>query len=236
MPTNLDSLGEQTISKIAEVALASQMKHVDDLSVKVKIDGERLSKGIVNALVMKGKGLITQSSLRVDKISLIIEEIGVYPFKALMGNIQLTKPAQGNATMSVKTSDLTQAIEHLFSQQNQTNVQLNGLDCELFAPNSMRFKMEISGQNASSNTLEMSLKTIFKPQHQGVIIEDVEYLQGEGFAETIGEQIQQNLLDILNFRFTVFDGLSFSVKSLEIVDDELKLMAIAKITSFPKSV
>jgi len=236
MPTNLDSLGEQTISKIAEVALASQMKHVDDLSVKVKIDGERLSKGIVNALVMKGKGLITQSSLRVDEISLIIEEIGVYPFKALMGNIQLTKPAQGNATMSVKTNDLTQAIEHLFSQQNPTGVQLNGLDCELSAPNSMHFKMKISGQDSSSNILEMSLKTIFKPQYQGVIIEDVEYIQGENFAETIGEQIQKNLLDILNFRFTVFDGLSFSVKSLEIVEDKLKLMAIAKITSFPKSV
>lgn len=235
MLTNLDSLGEQTISKIAEVALASQMKHVDDLSVKVKIDGERLSKGIVNALVMKGKGLITQSSLRVDKISLIIEEIGVYPFKALVGNIQLTKPAQGNATMSVKTNDLTQAIEHLFSQQNQTGAQLKRLDCELSAPNSMHFKAEISGQNSSSNILEMSLKTVFKPQHQGVIIEDVKYIQGESFAETIGEQIQKNLLDILNFRFTVFDGLSFSVKSLEIVEDELKLMAIAKITSFPKA-
>lgn len=234
MLTNLDSLGEQTISKIAEVALASQMKHVDDLSVKVKIDGERLSKGIVNALVMKGKGLITQSSLRVDKISLVIEEIGVYPFKALMGNIQLTKPAQGNATMSVKANDLTEAIEHLFSQQDETVGQLKRLDCKLSAPNNMRFTAEIFEQGSTS-ILEMSLKTVFKPQHQGVIVEDLEYVQGEHFAETIGEQLQKHLLDILNFRFTVFDGLSFSVKSLEIVDDELKLMAIAKITSFPKA-
>ncbi|MGB2926947.1 MAG: DUF2993 domain-containing protein [Limnothrix sp.] len=236
MLSNLDSLGTQTISKIAEVALASQMKQVDKLSVDVKIEPENLAKGMVNALAIEGRGLVTQSSLRVEKISLIIKEIAVAPFKALMGNIQLTKPASGHAVLMIEPKDFAEALETLLAQDHEKDLQVRSLECEFSSPDLIKLQAQVLDKRTSdSETLELLLKTVFDPNRQAVILEDVDYVRNEVLGGTVGARIEKQLLDILNFQFLVFEGLSFQVNGLEILNNALELSAIAEITSFPKA-
>lgn len=52
----LEQIGENTINKIAEMALARQIEHAEKVSVKVKTDPEKLAKGFWNRLRFIVKG------------------------------------------------------------------------------------------------------------------------------------------------------------------------------------
>lgn len=236
MLKNLDNLGEQTINKIAAIAFAKQMKHVEELSVNVKIDPQQLSKGVLTSLMIDGKGLVTSSNLKAAHLSLFLEDVGVYPFKALVGNIQLTKPALGNALIKLKAQDIAETLQVFLSEENLQPVTIKQINCELESPDEIMLNVAIYNTDQDSlSTLEVAYKIAYDPTQEQVICKASNYYRDHEFQDTLGHLLQRMLLRIFNFQFLIFDGISFKVEDLTITDDALELKAIAKITSFPKN-
>lgn len=230
MLTNLEGLGAQTINKIAEMALASQMKRVEQLSVDVSIHPQSLSKGIVNSLRMEGRKLVTPSNLQADHISFSFNDVGVYPFKALLGNIQLTKPAIGEAAITLKEADILETLQVLIAQDKSSKLSIKLLSCTIKQPNIIQFRfLDSQGEQ------QITLRLLYEARYQEVVCELVQNPDHE-LAQLYEDHLLQRMLTkILNFQFLIFDGIAFTVKSVQVTDAQLKLEAIAKISSFPKA-
>ena len=85
-------LGEQAISKIAEVGLASQLDEVENLDVTVKTDPGKILSGSVDSVAVNGKGMVMQKDLRVEEMQLQTDRIAINPLSAAFGKIELTQP------------------------------------------------------------------------------------------------------------------------------------------------
>lgn len=60
-------LGEQALSKLTEIGIASQLDEVEAIEVDVKTDPIKVIQGKVDAVSVEGKGMVMQKDLRVEK-------------------------------------------------------------------------------------------------------------------------------------------------------------------------
>ncbi|NJN73924.1 MAG: LmeA family phospholipid-binding protein [Limnothrix sp. RL_2_0] len=237
MLKNLDSLGEQTINRIATAALASQMKEAESFSVKVKVDPQELSQGVVSSFAMAGKNVVTSEGFRASHLSLLIEQISVHPFKALMGNIQLRQPAVGNALLEVSPADLEDALQRKLRAMVQGSLIVENLSCDFIAPNMLQVRgVAVDRQNLEELlNLAVNFTVSYNVGAKAIAFERVERIDSDEKLNIFYVELQNILLDLLNLNSLMFTGLEFSVKSIRLVNGNFALMAIAKITSFPKA-
>jgi len=242
---NLEGLGEKTINKIAELALSSQVKKAEKLTVKVKTDPNLLAKGMLESLSINGQGLVMHKTLRMQEMTIIIKSIAVSPFKALMGNIQLTQPSQGTACIVLNEADIEKAIalETLQKQIKNYKIYLDGqkvkisiekVNCRLLADGKVAIKATFriceTGQ-----IREVCLTTTprFCATARGVVIENVECTNGEELSPLITNALIEEAKKILNLSSFQMEGFSLLINQLNIEEGKLTLQAAAGITQFP---
>ncbi len=63
-------LGEQALNKAAEIGLSSQLDEVENLDVNIKTDPLKLVQGQVDAVTIKGEGLVMQKDLRMEELEM----------------------------------------------------------------------------------------------------------------------------------------------------------------------
>ncbi|AFY38991.1 hypothetical protein Lepto7376_2728 [[Leptolyngbya] sp. PCC 7376] len=237
MLKNLDSLGEQTINRIATAALSSQMKESESFSVNVKVDPQELSQGIVSAFAMEGKNVVTSKGFRATDFSLLIENISVHPFKALMGNVQLRQPVLGNALLGVSTADVNDALYRQLQVSTHNGCVVNDLSCDFTTPNLLSVQMVVGHKDTNvTQDLMLEFTVGYDVHRKAIAFQNVGRSDSDEKFDVLCESLQDTLLELLNLNSLMFSGLEFSVKNLRITDGNLELMAIAKITSFPKAI
>lgn len=230
MLRNLDGIGEQAINRIATAALASQMQEAESFDVNVKVDPQELSQGTVSAFTMEGKNVVTAQGFRATHFSLMIEDISVYPFKALMGNIKLRSPATGTALLGISPADLEDALFRNLRDSSQT-LSLDRLNCQFTTSNQIRIVAVVTGKE-----IVLDLAVGFDVNQKMIAFQSVNVsVEDEQFSEFV-EALQHQLLELLNLNSLVISGLEFTAQSLRVSEEKLELMAIAKITSFPKAI
>jgi hypothetical protein len=240
MLKNLDSLGEQTINRIATAALSSHMKEAESFAVNVKVDPQALSKGVVSAFSMEGNNVVTAQGFRATDFSLLIENIQVHPFKALMGNIQLRQPAVGSALLGIGTQDLKDALQRNLQQSLQgamrDDFQVHELDCHFDEPSILGVDLVVSAANSTSpHHVSARFSVGYDVNLKAIALREVIRTDFDEAVSDIYGHLQTSLLDLLNLNSLMFSGLEFDVKNIQISAKTLELRAIAKITSFPKA-
>ncbi|OKH12716.1 hypothetical protein NIES208_15675 [[Limnothrix rosea] IAM M-220] len=237
MLKNLDGLGEQAINRIATAALASQMRESESFSVNVKVDPQELSKGIISSFAMEGKNVVTSQGFRATDFSLLIENISVHPFKALMGNVQLREPAFGNALLEVGATDLEDALSRKLNGVIPQGFMIQTLSCGFDLPNVLQVKVVLVEQSTSDvHGLDARFVVGYDINQKAIAFQSSEYSENRENFDRVFESLGTTLLDLLNLNGLMFSGMEFSVKSIKLTDSALELMAIAKITSFPKAI
>ncbi len=237
MLKNLDGLGEQAINRIATAALASQMQESESFSVNVKVDPQELSQGIISSFTMEGKKVVTSQGFRATDFSLLIENISVHPFKALMGNVQLREPAFGNALLEVSGADLGDALFRKLSDAVSAAFTVRNLSCTLDLPNILNVTTTLGGSgNATVHELSSNFTVGYDINQKAIAFQTTERSDNDTKFESVFTTIESNLLDLLNLNGLMFSGMEFSVKNIKVTNDALELMAIAKINSFPKAI
>ena len=83
-------LGEQALSKAAEVALSTQLDEVENLDVDIRTDPLKLVQGQLDSVKIEGEGLVMQKDLRAEELHIQTGNIGINPLSAAFGKIELT--------------------------------------------------------------------------------------------------------------------------------------------------
>jgi hypothetical protein len=244
-----DALGEKTLNKIAEMALASQIEQADTLSVKVKTNPDRLAKGMLESLAIAGTGLVMNESLRMQAMQIDLDAIAVSPFKALMGNIQLTQPSQGKACFTLSEADIVSAMNPIALQQQlahyrmsldgqRVTVEVQGVDCQLQADGKMQIQATFNLPTVNElRTVSLTLTPRVCATQQGIILGEYE-LGADSDRELSVVAIDALLaqaLRVLNLQDFQMEGFSLKINELEIDRGQLKLKADAGLTSFPSN-
>lgn len=238
-----DDLGEKTINKIAEVALSTKLEKRDKLEVKVKTDPNLLAKGTLESLVIDCQGLMVENALRMESINITLNKIAVSPFKALTGNIQLSQPSRGKACVLLTEKDITRVLDKAILKQQHNeiiindevvNVSLQQVNCNLLDTGKILIEGTVKQEDVKEiKKVSLEIKPKICQAGNGVIIDDIEYLEEPELSSILLNPILEEAKSILNLNNFKVDGFSLKVEDVNIRKGALQLEAEAGMTHFP---
>jgi hypothetical protein len=240
----LAGLGEQTLNRIAEMAIASQLDEVDELKVWVKTDLELLSQGRLASLHIDGQGLVMQRDLRLQRMQIQIDDIAVSPWKALRGNIQLLEPTTGEARIVLLEGDINRAFNSslLRPQMQRLSFQVEGesvtltvqqVTCQLRDEAiAINAQVQLHAQNQVVPVAFTTVPTL-TDGGKAIALTDVTYREGKELSPELTAALIAEASDILDLRNFEVDGIALQLQQLHIEPHRLILEAIAHVTQFP---
>ncbi|MBZ8179444.1 LmeA family phospholipid-binding protein [Oscillatoria salina] len=247
MVPGIDNLGEQALNKIAEVALSTQLDEADNLEVEVKTDPGKLAQGELESLAIDGEGLVMQEDLRMQKMQIQMNSIAVNPMKALMGNIELTKPTEGKAQIVLTEEDINRAFNSEILSDRMQNLQIEldkervtidteRVDCHLLADGKIAIDAEIKVQQTGENK-QVSFQTTPHVSTDGraVVLAEVEYQEGKELSPELTKALLAKAREILTLSNFEMEGISLRIQQLEVNSGKLILQAVANVTQFPSN-
>ena len=245
MVFGLEGLGEQTLNRIAEMAIASQLDEVDDLRVWVKTDLELLAQGRLASLHIDGQGLVMQRDLRLQRMQIQIDDIAVSPWKALRGNIQLLEPTTGEARIVLTEGDINRAFNSsvLQPQMQHLELQVDGepvtltvqhVTCQLQNTGAIAIHDQVQ-LHEQNQLVPVAFTAIPKITDGGkaIALTEITYAEGKELSPELTAALVAQAGDILDLRNFEVDGIALQLQQLQIDAQRLILNAIAHVTQFP---
>ncbi|TVQ46372.1 MAG: DUF2993 domain-containing protein [Gloeocapsa sp. DLM2.Bin57] len=217
MFASFQGLGENTLSKIAEVALSNQLK-ADKLKVTVKTNPENLAKGIVESLSIDSEGLIMSNNQSLQNLRMTFEQITVNPLQALIGKIKLTQPSQGTAFFVLSRKDLEQHLNRVKPDS------LKSINCYIAPDGDLIVKLISSKQE-----LNFQLRPRLCQVSHRVLVEEVT-------QNNVPELVLKEIEALFNLGHFYLKGLSLKIQSLVVNNGHYSLKAVTEITHFPQVV
>lgn len=242
---NQPDIGEQAISKAAEVGIESQLDEADNLDVDIRANPLDLAGGEVESATIDGKGMVMKQDLRAERLVIQTDKIAINSMKAAFGNIELEETTNAEAKVVLLEEDIQRAFNSEYVEERLKNQQIE-IDGETLTVNASNVKFTLSGDNKislsaqvyieeSQETKEISLsaKPTLEANGNKIAITDAEYHNDENIAfakallETTGE-----LLDLRNFEP---DSMSYKLNKLDVGQGKIIMAADAVIHEFPDS-
>lgn len=238
-------LGEQAISKVAEMALASQLDQSETLSVTVKTDPGKLAHGEVESVAIDGKGLVMQQDLRMEELQMQLNDVSVNPLTAIFGKIELTQPTLGTARVVLTEADLNRAFssEYISSKLSGLKVHADGqpvtidaktVECRLLESGKIALNATVLVQETGkSENVSFTAKPEVNPDGGGVFLQDMEYPAQKEFSPELTAALVEKSNEILNLRNFDLQGMSLRIQRLDVELGVLTLEASAKVEQLP---
>lgn len=242
---NQPDLGEQAISKAAEIGIKNQLDEVEDLNVDVRANPLDLVSGKLESVTVDGKGMVMNKELRAERLILQTDEIAINSIKAALGNIELTQETNAKAKIVLLEADLQRAFnsEYIKGKLQNQKLDLNG---ETVTVNASNVKFTLPGENkigleadieiAESQTtkhIALSAKPSLDAEGNKIAIADVEHHDQENaaFAQALLDSTEE-LLDLRNFQL---DTMSLKLDKLDVGQGKIIMAASAVLREFPYS-
>lgn len=240
-------LGEQTLNKIAEMALASQLQEVEQLEVRIKTDLTKLARGEVDAIAIQFNGLVIEPNLRIEELHLLINRVTVKPLGALVGKIKLTRPSTGTVRAIFNEEDLTRAFNsksfhkrlHQMSASVETKQLASALQqvkCDLLADSKIAINYEmILDKTKEAQRVTFTTTPRIGTDGQGIVLQDVHYVEGKEHSPQLTMALVAQVGEALSLRDFARQGMSLRVQQLDVEAGKLTLQTVAHIEQFPSS-
>lgn len=250
---NQPDLGEQAISKAAEIGLSSQLDEVENLDVDIRTNPLDLMQGKLQSVEIEGKGLVMEKELRAEELTIQTNEIGINSVKAAFGNIELTHPTDAKAQIVLNEADIERAFNSEYLKQKLQNLPINSEDRSLTANiKQVKFDLPEAGKvsleadlaiaNAESEPLaetETTEKIAFSAvpcvsaDGYSVALEDVQYPKDQNYASELTSALLDSVSEILDLRNFDLKEISLNLNKLEVQPGKMILVADARIEDFP---
>lgn len=244
---DVGEIGEQTLNKIAEMALRTQLDAADRLEVRVKTDPGLLAQGKLETLIIDGEGLVMQKDLRMQVLEIDLRNIAVEPLLALAGNIELTEPSDGKARVILTEADINRAFNceilnpqmrnlTIHQDEEAVIVDVERVACQLLPAGKVAIDATICFQQ-TGETRQVAFNTTprISSGGRGVVLEDVDYAQGKELSPELTQALVEEAKAILNLENFEMEGIALEIRELKVESDKLILQAIAHITQFPST-
>ena len=242
---NSPDIGEQAISKAAEVGLESQLDKAEDLDVDVRTNPLDLMQGDVESVSVKGEGLVMQKELRADKLQIETNSISIDPIKAALGDIEMEQPTDARMLVVLKEEDIQRAFNSDYVKDKLKNLKIEYGDRTATAQIQ---QVNFTLPETNKVRLEADLKLIEKEQNakinftavpevsstgNSVSLKSVEHLEEAEYNKEVAEAIIASTEEILDLRNFELDEMSLKVRKLDVQTGKLTIEADAMIEEFP---
>lgn len=240
---------QQAINRIAEVAIARQLRQDVEVRVDMTATLKQLAKGQIDAMTILIQGLILAGNLKTEEYQLDIGAVTVKPLSAVKGRIQLLHPSQGKLRVVISAADLTAALNQTVngdrakpdtalprSQSNQAITNQAIIRCEI-ADRALR--LSSTDAAAASESIVLTPVPQSEAQTAGKIegktagkTESIDWQSASGSA-VIPPDWLTGLNQLLNLKEFERKGLFLSIRDIQLPDGKLQILADALIQSFP---
>ena len=238
-------LGEQALSKAAEVAMTAQLDEVEKLDVDIRTDPFKLLQGQLDSVTIEGEGLVMKKDLRAEEVQVQTTNIAINPLSAAFGKIELTRPTEAEAQVVLNEQDLERAFNSEFIHNKLQNLEVN-IEGKPTKIDTRKIEFRLPGEGKVALNAEIVLKetgetkqvsfTAVPRMNAGkrILLEDIQYAQGVEDSPLTKALLEtaSDLLDLGNFELT---GMSFSLTGLDVQQGKLILQAQAYVEKFPEA-
>ena len=241
------NMGEQAISKAAELGIASQLDEAQNLDVDVRTNPLDIMQGKIDSVSVRGEGLVVKKELRAEKLRIETSSISINSIKAAMGNIELIRPTDARMLVVLKEEDLQNALNSQYIKNKLQNLEIeyeaNKVNAKIEGVKFVLLDNGTIGLNADVYLVEqdsqekISLTTIPEIDHAGncIHLTSVKYLQNTHCNLEIAKAIINSAEEILNLRNFQLDTMSLRVRKLDVKLGKLTIEADAEIKDIPQT-
>jgi hypothetical protein len=236
-------LGEQALSKAAEVGLTQTLKEVDDVNVDIRTDPLKLVQGKVESVTVTGEGLVMKNSLRMEKVQVETGAVAINPGSAFLGKIELTQAAEADAQVTLTQDDVNQAFRSDFIRQKMQGmtiesegksiaVEIQSVAVQFLDQGKVHLNAEIVVEGSQeAETVEAIVIPSVQDNGQRIALEAVPGAEpGSPLTPALLQAIM-TLADLRNFD----PGLSLSINQLEVLPGALNLNVTTIVQEIPQA-
>ncbi len=240
-------IGEQALSKAAEVALSSQLDEAESLDVDIRTDPLKLLQGELDSVKIQGEGLVMQKDLRAQELQVRTGNIAINPLSAAFGKIELTRPTEADAHVVLTEQDLERAFNSEFIHDKLQNLDVH-VDGQPMTINTKQVELHLPGDskialkaeillNKTGETKEVSFSAVPRVSAGGqrLSLEQVQYAEGKDVSPELTAALLESASELLDLGNFELEGMSLRLKGLDVQKGKLTLQAEAQVEQFPSS-
>lgn len=244
MTSDRSNLGNQALSKVAEIGITSQLDAVENIDVDIRTDPGKLLQGKVDSVVISGQGLVMKQDLRMEDITVSIDRVSINPLSAILGNIELTHPSDAQAIVVLTQSDLNRAFssDYMQAKLHGLKIEMDGQPVTIDVQHvTIDFpgenKLVIAGDFRIREQPELkkicatAMPTIEADGNQ--ISLEILAAEGQGLNLRLVMAIFEQLIALLDLRNLEIPGMSFQLHNLEAQVGKLVIHAKAQVDQIP---
>jgi hypothetical protein len=239
---------QQLISQAAEQRVSDQLDAVEQIDIYVETDLLKIVQGQADGVTVSGQGLVTKENIRVQEIKLQTDRIDIHPLKAIIGQIQLNKPVNLIARVTLNEADINHALTSDFSRKLVQNFELEvegkiinfylqKMQIVLSDNERMRLRGKVQLiENGHSRPLGFT--AIIRPRTHShpIMLESFQCTEGEGVSLNFLVALMQKFQDLANLPYLQWEDMQLSIKNIELQKQILILLVEANVTQLPDSI
>jgi LmeA-like phospholipid-binding len=237
-------LGNQALSKVVEIGIATQLDHSEQIDVDIRTNPGNFIKGKVDSVEISGKGLVVKQDLRVETITISTDEVSINPLSAVFGNIELTHPTAAEARIILTEADINRAFSCNYIQTKLRGLQMD-MDGQPVTIDMQEVTLDLPGENKfiiavtflikEPNEVKSFSATAIPQIHENGNRISLEILAaaGQGLTLKLIMVIFEQLTALLDLRNFNMPGVALQLHQLEAQPGQLVIHAKTQISQFP---
>jgi LmeA-like phospholipid-binding len=238
-------LGEQALSKAAEVGITQQLGEVEQVNVDIRTDPLKLIQGKVDSVSVTGEGLVMKNSLRMEKLQVDTGAVAINPASAIFGKIELTQSAEADAHVTLTQEDVNQAFNSDYIRDKMQNLTIspNGeaiaitvqhVDIQFLENGKVQLKASVlMGETNEAKEIEAIVVPSVKEEGQRIVFEEVSGTDG-GTSSQLTQMILQEIMTLADLRNFELSGMSLLINDLDVQPGQMTLKATTVIEKIPQ--
>ena len=245
MFSNGPDIGEQALSKAAEIGLSTQLDEAENLDIDIRTNPFKLMQGELESVKVEGEGLVMKKDLRAEELTLDIDRVAINPLKAAFGEIEFTRPSEATAEMVLTEQDMERAFNSDFLKGKLQNLsvsidnqptQLNVRSVQFRLPDTQKIALSAEVERTDTGTVEQVAFTAI-PQidanGQRLRLDHVEYGESQEVSSELTTALLDSASELLDLRNFDLKGVTITMNQLAIQSGKMTLQGQAIVEKFP---
>lgn len=241
-------MGEQALSRAAEMMLSSQLDTAEKIDVDVRTNLLNVVQGEVDSVSVTGHGLVMQKDIRVQEMELHTDHISINPLSAILGKFELNQAIDATARLVLTEQDINRTLNCNYVRNKLQNFELDvegqtaivePLHMELHLPSDGRmiFTADTLLHNEIGKTKKIGFTAVIlvKTDEQPLLIEGFNCTSGQGVSIELVSAFMRKLGEVVNSSHVEFEleEMALRVKDIDVQEGILTLHAEAHVKHLP---
>lgn len=237
-------LGEQALSKVAEVGIASQLDEVEELDVDIRSNPLKAMQGEVDSVAISGKGMVVNEDLRMETMEIKTNSVAIDPMKAMFGNLELKHPTDAEAQIVLTESDLNRAFGSEFLRPKLQNLpmQMNG---QPITVDIQEAHVQLPGEGKMAFDARFFIREIREVKeiasvvipklikHEQRIELEILATESDGLTADLATAVLDQLTTLLDLKNFEIPGMSLQLKQFDVQAGQILMFANTRIQEIP---